>query len=425
MKIFVSPSGSDSNDGMTLKTALRTPQVAADRANPGDTVLFATGEYLATDGQGVLVVTRSGAPGKPMTFTPVPGHQPILRSRGAWQAIKVQGASHLEFIGLTLRGMTDEITLDEARRESDNLKNPRTSGNGLNITDDKTRKAFPMHILVRGCDIRDFPGGGINAMHCDWITLEKNIVARCGFWAPYANSNISIYQPVDLDGASGYKIIIRGNVSFGSYNHIPFYYSNKDNPTKRKVTDGNGIILDDYSNSQGFGGGTGRPYGGKTLVANNMVFDNGGSGIHVFRSTGVDIVHNYAQNNNCHPELHEGQIFANSSKNVRVLNNVLIAPTGKPVNNDYKNDTTVLYDYNLYAIADGSAPKFTRELAHNLLAMPKLTLSLKDWAAGKHSFVAAKDSPLRGAGTAFPELPTDFSGKPRNTKRPDIGPFQL
>jgi hypothetical protein len=253
--------------------------------------------------------------------------------------------------------------------------------------------------------------------------VENNVVARCGFWAPYANSNISVYQPVDLDGAPGYKIIIRNNVSFGSYNNIPFYYSNKDNPSKRRVTDGNGIILDDYSNSQGFGGGTGKPYGGKTLVANNVVFDNGGSGIHVFRSTGVDIVHNWAENNNKHPEIKDGQIFANTSKNVRVLNNVLVAPTGKPVNSDYKNDASVVYDYNLYAATNSSTPAFVRDLAKNILQSPGLTLG--NWATGKRDYTITRNSPLRGAGIAFPEAGADFKGKPRNAKKTDIGPFRL
>jgi parallel beta-helix repeat protein len=425
MNIYVSPTGDDKNDGSSLSKALRTPQVAADRANPGDTVLFATGEYLATKGQGVIVVTRSGEAGKPIVFAPVPNHKPVFRSKGAWQAIKVQGASYLEFRGLTLRGATDDITLDEAMREMNNLNNPRTCGNGLNITDDKPRKAFPQHIIVRDCDVRDFPGGGINAMHCDWLTIENNVVARCGFWAPYANSNISIYQPVDLDGAAGYKIIIRNNVSFGSYNNVPFYYSNKNEPSKRRYTDGNGIILDDYSNSQGFGGGTGKPYGGRTLVANNVVFDNGGSGIHVYRSTGVDIVHNWAENNNKHPEIKDGQIYANSSKNVRILNNVLIAPAGKAVNSDYKNDASVVYDYNLYASADASSgsPKFFRALGKNLLQSPGLTL--ENWATGKRTFTATKNTPLRGAGTPFPEVEMDFLGKKRSKSKVDLGPFQL
>jgi parallel beta-helix repeat protein len=276
---------------------------------------------------------------------------------------------------------------------------------------------------VRDCDIRDFPGGGLAAMHADYLTFENNIVARCGFWSPYANSGISVYQPVDLDGATGYKIMIRGNVCFENYNNIPFYYSNKDNPAKRKVTDGNGIILDDYRNSQAFGGETGKPYAGKTLVANNIVFDNGGSGIHVFLSTGVDIVHNYAANNNRHPDIKDGQIFANSSSQVRILNNVLVAPPGKQVNSNYRNGEGVVYDYNLYAATDGSAPKFAREQGRNLLAAPGLTLT--DWAKGGRKFAATSDSPLRGAGTPFAEAGPDFTGRKRPAERPDIGPFQL
>jgi hypothetical protein len=422
MMIYVSPSGSDAADGSTLRKALKTPQKAADRASPGDTILFATGEYVATEGQGVLVVTRSGTSGKPITFAPVPKHRPVFVSRGAWQAIKVQGASHLVFEKLTLRGFAPEITLDEARRESNNLLNPRTCGNGLNVTDDKARNAFPQHVTVRECHVSDFPGGGINAMHCDYLTIENNVVARCGFWAPYANSNISVYQPVDLDGATGYKIIVRGNVSYGSYNYIPFYYSNQQDPSKRKITDGNGIILDDYSNSQLFAGGTGKPYGGKTLVANNVCFNNGGSGIHVYKSTAVDIVHNWAEGNNAHPEIDGGQIFSNDSKNIRVLNNVLVARAGKPVNSDYRNDATVVYDFNVYWSQDGVAPKFTRGLGKNLLVSPKLILI--DWEKGNRTFSAERSSPLRGAGFPCPDVPTDFSGRRRNVNRPDIGPFQ-
>jgi hypothetical protein len=423
MTIYVSPSGSDNNDGSTLAKALKTPQKAADQASPGDTILFASGEHVAPEGQGVLVITRSGKPGKPITFAPVPKHKPVFLSRGAWQAIEVLGASYLEFRGLTLRGSAGSVTREEAQRESSNLNNPRTCGNGLMITDDKNRKAFPHHVTVRECHVTDFPGGGIGAMHCDWLTIENNVVAGCGFWAPYACSNISVYQPIDLDGATGYKIIIRGNVSYGSYNYIPFYYSSPSDPSKRKVSDGNGIILDDYSNSQLFAGGTGKPYGGKTLVANNVCLGNGGSGIHVYKSTAVDIVHNWAEGNNTHPDIDGGQIFANDSKNIRVLNNVLIARAGKPVNSDYRNDATVVYDFNLYAMQDGSVPRFTRELGKNRLIAPRL--SLIDWEKGKRTMSAERNSPLRGAGVLCPDVPTDFFGKRRDPKQPDIGPFRL
>ncbi|MBC8137458.1 MAG: right-handed parallel beta-helix repeat-containing protein [Fibrella sp.] len=421
-ELYVSPGGNDASDGKSLKTAFRTPQHAADLAQPGDTVLFAGGEYITTQGQGVMVITRSGAPGKPILFAPIPGQKPAFRNRGAWNAIKVVGASHIEFRGLQLRGMSREITREEAEREKSNLLNPRTCGNGLLIDQDKATERIPAHITVRDCDIRDFPGGGLSASHADYITFQNNVVAGCGFWAPYACSGISVYQPVDSDSKSGYKIIIRGNISFENYNYIPFYYSNKENPDARKVTDGNGIILDDYYNSQSFGGGAGKAYVGKTLVANNIVFDNGGSGIHVFKSRGVDIVHNYAANNNRHPDIREGQIFSNSSKQVRVLNNVLVAPSGKPVNNDYRNEE-VVYDFNIYAATDGSTPRFTRDKASNILATPGLTLA--GWAEGKRALVATPNSPLRKAGTPISAAQTDFFGKPRSKGRPDIGPFLL
>ena len=421
--LYVSPTGNDANTGASLKQALRTPQRAADRANPGDTVLFATGKYEAAVGQGVLVITRSGEPGKPITFAPAPGQQPTLRSRGAWQVIKIQGASYIVVRGLRLRGNTDDIKIEEARREMNNLLNPRTCGNGLMISDDRAKKAFPSHITVQDCDIRDFPGGGLGAVHADSLTFENNVVARCGFWSPYACSGISIYQPIDQDKETGYKLIIRGNVSFENNNYIPFYYSNKDNPEKRTITDGNGIILDDFHNSQGFGGGASKPYGGKTLVANNVVFDNGGSGIHVFHSAGVDIVYNYAANNNQNPEQRSGQIFSNSSERIRILNNILIAPAGKPVNSDYKNGEDVVYNYNLYSVAGGAAPEYARPLANNRVAHPGLTLI--DWAKGERRLNAAPQSPLRKAGTPFPEAGMDFFGRRRNKERPDVGPFVL
>jgi hypothetical protein len=425
MKMYVSPQGNDKNSGASLGQALRTPQLAADRANPGDTILLAEGEYIATEQQGaVLFITRSGSLGKPITFTAVSGHRPILRSKGAWEVMKISGASHIVIEKLFMRGIADEVTLEEAKKESNNLLNPRTCGNGLGITDDKDKKTFPTHITVRNCDIRDFSGGGLFSMHGDYITFENNFVARCGFWAPYACSNISVYQCVNSDNNSGYKIIIRNNVSFGSYNNIPFYYSDKDHPEKRHVSDGNGIIIDDLRNTQEFGGANGiKAYTGKTLIANNVVFDNGGSGIHAYSSNNIDIVHNYAGNNNTHPDISGGQIFANATSNVRVLNNILIAPAGKAVNSNYDNDASVLYDYNIYASIDGSTPKFTRDLAHNMLQSPQLTLT--DWAKGKRLFKAATKSPLRRAGMDFPEIRTDFFGKPRPKIRPDIGPFQL
>jgi parallel beta-helix repeat protein len=430
MNIYVSPQGNDTNSGTSPKQPLRTPQVAADRTNPGDTVFFMAGEFIPAEGQTILTITRSGTPGKPITFTAMPNQKATLRSNGGWEAIKVLSASYLNIKNISMRGTTDKVTMAEARKEMNNLLNPRTCGNGViidskNETKDPNNTAYiSKYITVSNCDIRDFPGGGLAAMHADYITFENNIVARCGFWAPYACSNISVYQTIDCDTNTGYKIIIRNNVSFGSYNNIPFYYSDKDHPEKRHVSDGNGIIIDDLKNTQAFGGGHSKPYQGKTLVINNVVFDNGGSGIHAYSASNVDIVHNYAVNNNTHPEITGGQIFANDTSDVRVLNNILVAPAGKAVNSDYNNGAGVVYDYNIYAAIDSSTPKFARDLAHNIVKSPKITL--KDWEKGKRSLSIAKDSPIRRAGTNISLgniVDRDFFGKSRPKVQPNIGPF--
>ena len=410
--IYVAPHRDDGNDGLSRKKPLRSPQAASDRAEPGDRVEFAGGEYKAGPGKSLLTVRRSGEPGRPIVYAAAPGAKPLFRIQGGWEAVKVFGASHLEFRGLTMRGSTDEVGLAEAMREMSNLNNPRTSGNGLGIVDDPSRGLFPTHVLVQGCDIRDFPGGGLFANRADHIVFEGNVVARCAFWAPYGNSGISILDPHDSDGGRGYKIVIRGNVSFQNYENVPFVFSNPD-PAKRKVTDGNGIILDSYN----------KDYPGRTLVVNNVVFENGGSGIHAFKAHGIDVVHNYASDNNRHPGLTDGQIFANNCADSRFMNNVLVAPAGKPVNTDYANREGVVYDYNAYSTLDGSAPRYARALAENMLRSPGLPL--KGWAKGGRRVRADKHSPLRGTAVTFPGADRDFFGRARPAPGADIGPFVL
>jgi hypothetical protein len=96
------------------------------------------------------------------------------------------------------------------------------------------------------------------------------------------------------------------------------------------LTDGNGIILDlNDSNS----------YKGRTLVADNVLFGNGGRGILIFKSSHVDVVNNIAYENaftsnlmgssGAQPEI------AVSGSDVRVYNNIAVPRQG---NVPYKGD---------------------------------------------------------------------------------------
>ncbi len=418
--IYVRDTGDDGNDGLSVEKALRSPQKAADLTLPGDVVFF-DGEWEKTSGNAPLIITRSGEPGKPITYAPAPGAKAIIRNSGAWDAIKIAGARHIVLQGFRVIGNAKNVTLEQAMATKDNNLLPSTSGNGIAVMDDRQTKTPAAHIVVRNCEVSDCSGGGIFANHVDYLTFENNVVYRCAFWSPNANSGLSVYQPTAIDDTTDYKIFIRNNVCFENYEYIPFIHSSKD-PAKRKVTDGNGIIVDDYLNTQAFGGGSGKEYTGRTLVSNNICFANGGSGIHSFKSCNVDFVNNYAADNNRHPALKDGQMFLLKSKNGRVFNNILVAPPGKPVNTDTGNENSI-YDNNVYANIDGSTPFFRGEKANNIVAAPGL--DLVGWSEGRRVFQATADSPLRGAGLPFPEVKTDFFGALRNTEKPDIGPFVL
>lgn len=333
---YVSGNGDDKASGLCPDDAFRNLQTAADLTEPGDTVVIMNGVYTEPDGaQRVLSINRSGSEGKPISYRAYPGHKPVIIF-SFWAGIEIQAASHIEIRGLSVKGRADDISLEYAQREMSNLNNPRTSGNGIFARGDPATNTVAHHIDIIDNHVSRAPGGGIGAMHVDYITIKGNVVEDCGFYAPYANSGISVYQAIDVDGNNGYKVVIIGNISRRNYNHIPFYFSNED-PSKRQFTDGNGIIVDDLKGLQDFvNPAMSKPYGGRTLVANNICYDNGGSGIHAFKCINVDIVHNTAYLNGRHPEMEVGQIFANTSERITIANNILYALPGRKINDNYK-----------------------------------------------------------------------------------------
>src|SRR5262249_59863401 len=80
-----------------------------------------------------------------------------------------------------------------------------------------------------------------------------------------------------VDDAPGFHNVIAQNIAH-------------DNSNPPGGTDGNGIIFDDGRHTQS----DKLPYTPATLIENNLVYFNGGGGIHVFRSTNVTVRNNTA-----------------------------------------------------------------------------------------------------------------------------------
>ncbi|MEU7905835.1 right-handed parallel beta-helix repeat-containing protein [Actinoplanes sp. NPDC049118] len=357
--LYVSGSGDDKSTGTSAAKPLRTLQKAANMAKAGDTVLVMNGTYANSDpNSNILTVSRGGAQGRPLTIAAYPGHTPVLRARN-WNAVQIH-ASHVIVRDLTIEGNRNEITLAQALAQKTNRNNPLHNGNGIIVQPPRDNlNRTPHHVTIRGNTVRNTPGGGIAAIETDHVTIEKNTVSGTSHWTVYGTSGISVFHSRDVDGdTTGYKMIVRQNVVFDNRNFVPWIDSSRD-PSKRHITDGNGIIIDDNRNTQ-IAHRAIQPYRGRILVENNIAYRNGGGGVHIFLSDRVDVVNNTAYRNSTSPEIGDRDISAIRAHDVRYFNNVAVsAPGHKPMAvsrtpGRAKGTETVIDQCNLF----GGDPRF-------------------------------------------------------------------
>ena len=333
---YVSGTGKDNNSGLSTSSAFRTIQKAADLTSPGDTVLIMNGLYTNSPKAGSVVsIKRSGTANAWIRYKAYPGHLPKIQ-HNTWNGIEViNGASYIEINGLEVMGNNANITLDYAMSQKTNKANPLTSGNCISV--DGRKNGHSHHIRILNNKVHDCGGAGISAIQSDYVTVDNNVVFNNAWYSVYGCSGISMLSNWNFDNNQGYKMFVTNNKTYNNRMYIPWI-------AVGKITDGNGIIIDTSRNENNPKLGA---YKGRTLVKNNLTFNNGGSGIHAFISDHVDIVNNTAVLNNQSPEIKGGQIFARMSSDVRILNNILYAFPGKDINVNTRNQN-VTYDYNIY-----------------------------------------------------------------------------
>jgi parallel beta-helix repeat protein len=401
---FVSKTGSDGNDGLSEAKPLLTMQNAADKSQPGDTILVMNGTYTNPDqNDNVVTLNRSGTANAWIALMAYPGQKPKIQSRN-WQGISVQ-ASYILVEGFTVEGNRDQITLEYAMTEKNNNGNPLTSGNCMGVSEKYNTSILSHHVVIRGNTVSKCPGGGIYTIHADYVTIEDNTVWGNSYYSPYDTSGISMYQNWNSDTTTGYKMIVRRNVVYGNQNKIPFIASDPD-PAKRVITDGNGIIIDDSRNTQN--NSSLGVYTGRTLVENNVVFENGARGLHVYESDHVDIVNNTSYHNSFQPETPEGEVSTITAGDVRVFNNILVPRSDRVSITRYSSDAaeqaTQVFERNLVFGGLG----FDADKTKNLIGIdPKfVNPTIKD-------FRLQNDSPAIDAGSSSLNAKDDIEGNIR------------
>ncbi|MFF3030946.1 right-handed parallel beta-helix repeat-containing protein [Streptomyces rubiginosohelvolus] len=408
---YVSPSGADDNAGTSASAPFRTLQKAADVTKPGDTVSIMNGTYTErSGGSDVVVISRSGRAGAPITFRAHPGHHPVINPIAAWNGIRVDGASHITLQGLEIKGNNQAIPLADAERGA-STKNAKYNTNCVSIEKNRSTGAGPHHINVSGNTVHHCAGGGISAMDADYVTIDRNHVYSTSWYSVYATSGISVLAARDTDGGDGgkaYKIRITNNRVH-------------DNETKVKwerckcYSDGNGIIVDTLKD-KAKANEEGPDYQGRVLVAGNVSYNNGGSGIHAYKSQHVDIVNNTAyQNGRSNRMDGYGNIYAIDSRDVRVLNNISYGRPGQMTTSTHRN-VDVTYDYNVYF--GGKAPEVKGP--NDIVADPEFTQPGTD---AKANFRLRAGSPAIDSGKPFTAVATHVAKATGEGDAPDRGAY--
>ncbi len=334
---YVSGTGDDGNDGLTPATAFRTLRKAADLTLPGDTVYAMNGDYVNTkQDYNILTILRAGASGAPITFRNYPGHKPrIVVAANNWTGIKVC-ASHIVIEGFEIAGNAANIAYEYAYSQKDNKFNCATNANGICV--DGRKYGTLHHISIRANDVHHMPGAGIVVVAADYVGVNGNQAHSCSWWTVYGCSGISIYSSRGIDAnTKAYKTIVRRNICYDNETFIPTL-------TSGRIGDGNGIIIDDNKNTQQEGVPA---YSGRTLVVNNLCYNNGGAGVQLYSSVNVDCINNTNYFNNRSSISDKGEISAIDCTSARCYNNILYARNAMPAQY-YKRNVNVEFDYNIY-----------------------------------------------------------------------------
>ncbi|MCP5033177.1 MAG: DUF1565 domain-containing protein [Actinomycetia bacterium] len=292
--VFVSSiTGNDGNDGRTAETPWRSLQSSINRLQPGQTLYVMDGDYSEQrePGNPHYVVNVSGKPGSWIHIAAAPGHRPRLVPRSG-NGISILG-DYIEVSGLRIDGETFDAA--------------NSYGWGILVRSSH-------HVRLTSNVISDMPVGGISAVESTNLEIYRNEVFGNSFWGTEQGSGISIWHSRDhgtQSAADGYHDKIIGNIIYGNENKVYSRWA----PVSNAITDGNGIIIDEASHFN---------YQGRTLIANNVVFDNGARGIIVWESAGVDVVFNTTFHNGRTAALTGARVelAVGRSTDCKLLNNV-------------------------------------------------------------------------------------------------------
>lgn len=480
---YISTIGSDANTGTTTTNAWATLAHASTLVVAGDTVNMLGGTYNApfadmlyqtTNGTLANPITYQNYNGQHVILNGSQSNQ-ILHI--AANNIIISG---FELAGNTLGMNLHNAMVNAANLTNNNwAASPLYNASGLVV--DHNDGNYHNHVTIQNCYVHDFPQDGITTQFGDYITVANCVSSNNSFYSPFAGSGISIGFNHDIDANTGFKTFVYNNKVYGNCNLVPndfatvitlltngattagnayLHFANTTNMQPGfpvfdvtnpfsitppsyiltvgtnfvilsnavtqtvssgdtiymgQITDGEGIIIDDNGNDQD----DGKAYQGKTLVYNNLAWNNGSSGILAFDSANVTIIYNTCWQNQQIPlSFPNYEIGIQSAWHVDVHNNIMVAIASRPIFVDDSTNTSSL-SFNLVWGGNGTANAGT----NNVTADPKFINPTM--FTNNNNFGLLQTSPAIDAATTAFKVSTDILGiaRPQN-KGWDMGAYE-
>ncbi len=366
--LYVDPSrGSFSNPG-TEDRPFRRPVEALTKAQPGDTIYLRGGSYDTSVHSG-FSITRSGTPDRWIRVAPYPGESVELVAGGEYgSGFEFLGASYVELVGFTIRGRNDSI-----------------HGAGVFVKDGSH------DIRIVGNRISNFGGAGISVIGSSRVTIEGNHIHDNAMRSHYQGSGITLFQMVGPTN-SGHTNVVRGNYITNNRTEVP-------HRNDGRITDGNCIIMDRNDETN---------YRGWTLIENNVCAENGGRGVHSYRSSYIEARNNTLYHNMATSAIDagRGEMTAGHGRDIYFYNNLVINRPGVASYIDH-NMTNSRFENNY--VASGPPPGVNNQV---------LPGGVNLFASTNRGGPATQFRPLGGAGLAgtadgSKQSSNDFTGRSR------------
>ncbi len=385
---FVSTAGNDGNNGMTVETAWKTIQKAANSAGAGNVVCVRGGTYVEK-----VTVNVSGAPASYITFQNYPGEYPVLDGTGITVPASENGMVYIKDrsfiifrgfeirnyktsakdivpIGIRITGIAHDIEIRDNK-----IHNIEHNGSFLNGTDAHgiavhgTSGTTPvMNIVIEGNELYDLKLGSSEALvlngNVDGWQVNNNTVhdanniaiVAIGFEGT-ASSNDQARNGV-IRGNHVYNIDSFGNPAYGSERSAGGIY----------VDGGTGIVIEQNRvHTADIGIELASEHSGKATsnvtVRNNFIYNNLEAGISIggydtARGSTINckIVNNTLFNNASLSDAWGSELnIQYDTRNNIIKNNIFYAKNGSPYILSWsKVMTSNVMDNNLFFNSGGA-----------------------------------------------------------------------